>query len=159
VHVVGEDYGRRSQAPSMIVLPDQFRSANTLRQLGEIVYQRPAVELARLNRGVDIDAPFPAGQPVVVPDPDFAALLAARIAADLVVRDDLDPVARRKAAQRLVPVASRHATALDTVLCRLLLIEPAASTAWVGGLAPIVGEPELDGGASAVTDPVRFGPA
>ncbi len=158
LHAVGETYRRRSASRSMIELPDQFRQANTLEMLADVVYQRPAIEFAGLNGGIDTRVALK-DQAVVVPDAELAALFAARIAAELVVRDDLDVGVRRKAAQRLVPIAARHPTALDTVLSRLLLLDPAGSTAQLGALSAAVHPPASDSVASAQTDPLGFGPA
>jgi hypothetical protein len=159
VHV-GDDYPHRPRTTNMIALSDHFLGANTLSALAEVVYQRPEVEFGRLNRNVALGEPLVVGTKVAVPDPGVPALIAARLAAELVARIDLDPVDRRHAAQRLVPVAAHDPTALDTVLSRLLLIDPAASATWHGSLVEVFGEPVLDETVSG--DPQatqKFGPA
>ncbi len=156
LHIVGEEYTHRTPGKSMIELPDHFRAANNLSSLGEVVYQRPVVELARLNPGIDVFEPLPPGTNVVVPDSEFAALLAARISAELIARTDLDVMSRRLALQRLATVAARNRTALDTVLTRLLLVDPNASTGWLDQLAGHVVSLQPP---DPTTDPLAFGPA
>jgi hypothetical protein len=156
VHIVGEEYTHRTPGKSMIELPDYFRGADNLSSLGEVVYQRPVVEFARLNPGIDVVEPLPPDTNVVVPDSEFAALLAARVAAELSARTDLDVSSRRLALQRLVTVAARNRTALDIVLTRLLLVDPDAATGWLDELAGYV--PSFQP-PDPTTDPLAYGPA
>jgi hypothetical protein len=79
-------------------------------------------DFRRLSPDLDADAPLnPDQTPLVpVPDPEFAPLLAARCAAEVLVsephRDE-----RMRLIQRLIPIAAANPTTLDTVLARLLL--------------------------------------
>lgn len=120
LHRVGEQYARRNRDQTSAPLPGWMRDARTLRDLSK-VYSRPLSDFERLNRGLDPDAPLPDGLPVNVPDPGFAPLLACRLSAETLVSPALIDQEKVNLIQRLVPAAASNATALDTVMSRLLL--------------------------------------
>jgi hypothetical protein len=64
---------------------------------------------------------LPNGSLVRIPDPEFAAYMAARLAAEILVQIPADNRSRVQLIGMLVPVAERNPTMLDVVLARLLL--------------------------------------
>lgn len=120
LHRIGEQYARRNEGSTSAPLPGWMREAKTLRDLAK-VYSRPRSEFEHFNRGLDPDASLPDGTPVNVPDPGFAPLLAARLSVEALVSPALIDQEKVNLIQRLVPAAASNATALDTVLSRLLL--------------------------------------
>jgi hypothetical protein len=122
-HRVHEPYATRDPDDRELLSIAPARAAATLEQMVE-VFQRPAVDFLRLNPGRGLAEPLDDGDPVVVPDPGLAPMLAvhlaARALADDALADDRAPLIRA-----LVPVAAVDAVALDTLLSYLLLaIEP-----------------------------------
>jgi hypothetical protein len=89
--------------------------ARTLAQLAE-VYERPLAELERANPDDDGTQEW-----VNIPDPDFAPLLAAHLAAQALATSGLSAAKRAELMQLLVPAAIPNPTALDTVLARPVL--------------------------------------
>jgi len=118
VHVIGEDYGGRREGG----LP-RPPNARTLHELSDL-YHRPLSDFVRLNFefGWQPDDDLPNGAHVRVPDRGLAPLLAARFAAEVLVRPGLAMAEQVRQVQALVPVAAANPTALDTVLSRLLLV-------------------------------------
>ena len=73
----------------------------------------------------DVEGILPVGTVVHVPDPGIAPLIATGLAAQA-MSAALTPADQAATVRRLVPAASRDATALDTLLARLLLLTPGA---------------------------------
>lgn len=122
VHVIGEDFSRRTDEPGKLDLPDSLKKAQTLNQLA-VAYQRPLPEFQQLNKpwASKPDEPIPDRREIKVPDPEFIPLLAARLAAETLVAPGLNPGERVALIKPLVPLALNQFSALDTVLARLLL--------------------------------------
>lgn len=119
LHVVGHTYeGRRPDALSWPLWAANDRSLRALARL----YQRTPDDFVRLNGA---DRPLDFREAIAVPDRGFAPHLAARLAAELLAQAQglpLDADAARLL-RALVPAAVPSATALDTVLARLVLAE------------------------------------
>jgi phage tail protein X len=127
-HIICEGYARRAAHDQMLDVSPEIRGAVTLDQIARHVCQRPVAEVVRLNPGIDPTTPLPPGTEVNLPDPAFAAILAARMAAEaLAQREQLKSECARLI-RKLVPVATPNCTALDTVLARLLLADPPLSS-------------------------------
>ena len=121
-HIVRRRFDQRAQGSDNLPLREDVFAADTLAALATL-YQRPLAEFERLNRHLWLtpQSVLAAETRVNVPDPEFAPLLAARLAAELVIAPITadDKVA---AIQSLVPIAARNPTTLDTVLARLFLV-------------------------------------
>ena len=144
VHVVGESYANRDPGPGSVPLPGSMRDAATLRDIAR-VHERPLSELQRLNEsaGWGPDDPLDQGLEVAIPDPDFTALLAARLSALALTAPGLTPRERTRIVEQLVPIAATNVTALDTTLARLLIAaRPADIGTW--DLAPFLVAPPGD---------------
>ena len=118
LHNVGEAYRQRTVTDAFPM--DKLRNAQTLAELADI-YQRPLADFQRLNPGWQADKALPFDTLVVVPDPGFAPMLAARFAAECEVAPALSAETRITYIQALVPLAVGNPTALDAVLTQLLL--------------------------------------
>ena len=126
LHRVGDNYQHRAASPERLPLPPEMRTAHTVR---EITHVYPRLQAHRkekvlranpeLRRGAD--QAQPEGTQVNIPDPDFAPLLAARLAAEALVAGEFSDSERASMIQHLVPVAVGNRTALDTVAARLLI--------------------------------------
>lgn len=119
LHRVGQGYdGRR---PGGLPSPAQQCSDQNLAAL-QALYQRPWDDFVRLN---DADRPLQPGDEVAVPDPGLLPLIAARMAAEVLALADGAPLSARRLRllRSLVPYALPNATALDTVLARLVLAQ------------------------------------
>jgi len=141
LHCVDHKYEGRGEPPRSFSLPNRVRNAHTLAMLAD-AYQRGLPEFLRLNRGWEPEQPIPAGTPIHVPDPGLAPLLAARLAAETLVAPELSTEERVAVIRSLVPVAAANATALDTVLARLLLVERPVDPAILGRLAELAPMPK-----------------
>ncbi|MBC8086032.1 MAG: hypothetical protein H7Z40_02105 [Phycisphaerae bacterium] len=120
-HVVGEQFTLRSDNAHRLPVPNWARGANTLESLARM-YMRPVADFVRLAANdADASQVLPNGAVVAVPDPDFAPMLAARLAADALAAYTMPLVRRARLIQQLVPLAVRDYTSLDVVLSRLLL--------------------------------------
>ena len=116
LHRRGEAYDQRPKNdPDQFPIPPDVDKATTLAQLAD-VYERPLAEFERVNPDDNGTQEW-----VNVPDPDFAPLLAARLAAEALVIDELTDSKRIELIQLLIPAAVTNPTALDTILARLLL--------------------------------------
>jgi hypothetical protein len=122
LHQVGETYRYRTDGMNKLPLPDWLRRANTLKAIAQ-VYQKSPAELLQVNyeSGWKVDQPLAPGTWVNIPDPGFANLLTARLAAEVLVTSNLLDQERVELIQSLVPLATNNPTVLDTVLARLLL--------------------------------------
>ena len=118
-HLVHEAYRFRNHHDPETLPIAPAREADTLDRLAD-VFQRPAVEFLRVNPGHGLGAVLAPGSVIRVPDPGFAPLLAVHLAARVVAEASLG-VARAGLIRQLVAVASRNATALDSVLGYLLI--------------------------------------
>jgi hypothetical protein len=127
LHTVGEAYLRRAEGTGLL-LPPSLREARTLETLAA-AYRRPLRGFQRVNRGLGVttddelhDGTAGRGATSVnVPDPGFAPLLAARLAAQVLADASLSAGERTSLIRRLVPIAASNPTALDAVLSRLML--------------------------------------
>jgi hypothetical protein len=149
VHIVGERYCGRSDGPNMLALPPGSLAARSLEEIAAEVYGVPLARLETINPGIDprlalslgtapddIQVEIP-GDPadgqdgyVNVPDPGFAAILAARFAAEILGRRAEPHHRAAELIAKLVPIAAANATALDLVLARMLLAsQPLESSA------------------------------
>jgi TIR domain-containing protein/NB-ARC domain-containing protein len=115
LHRVGEKFEFRDPGPHTLPIPPDVLGANTLRALAR-VYRRSPEALLDANPGWELDDSLPAGTEVGIPDPEFIPLLAARLAAEAMGTANATLMI-----QSLAPLAAANATALDTVLARLLL--------------------------------------
>jgi hypothetical protein len=116
-HAVGEPYPFRN-AGGMSVYP--ATSANTAVALAE-VFQRPVVDLLRLNPSYTRSTPIPPGTLVRIPDPGLVPLLAAHLAAR-VVADLAEKAEKTRLLRSLAAVAAINGAALDAVLGYLLAV-------------------------------------
>lgn len=142
VHRVAEDFSERPKNDERIAI-DQVTSATTLTQLARDVFHLPVSAFERLNPGVSRSLPLGPPRTIAVPDPKFAPLLAAYLAARVLVEPALTPDARAALLARLVPIALANPTALDTVLARLVLAMPTDPVAF-GELLEWAPAPEPD---------------
>jgi hypothetical protein len=133
VFVVGEQYEFRPNDENTLPIPHDVRNATTLAAVAKIC-ECSEDGLALLNGSVPRGPDLPPGAEVRHKDPEFAPLLAARLAVE-VLASPMDAERRSPLIQQLVPLAASNTTALDTVLSRLLLAAPA-----VGAIpAPLLG--------------------
>jgi hypothetical protein len=151
LHYIRHAYEGRAGARMTLPLSVELREAATLRQLAEAFKQPlEAFEKLNYDRRVwerlaeiatdsalknlmqenaarawSANAFLDPGVPVLVPDPGFATYIAARLSARALADPELAQLARQdervRIIQKLVPVAGPNATALYTVLSRLLL--------------------------------------
>jgi hypothetical protein len=121
LHVVGEAFQWRRHDSETVPIPMSVLDASTLRGLARDVYHLPLARFELLNPSIGADDTLHAGQEINVPDSKFSAILAARFAADVVIRTVLSKEERGTLLSRLVPAAAPNPTALDTVLYRLVL--------------------------------------
>lgn len=122
LHKIGETYEKRDTTEGKLSLAYDLLEGKSLRQLAE-AYRYPLPEFLRVNHEQhwEPDEMLLNGTMVNVPDHDFAPLLAACFAAEILVHPDLSQKERSQLIQLLVPIARQNPTALDTVLSRLLL--------------------------------------
>lgn len=122
VHEVGFDFFSRPRGQNRVDLPPEMLTARTPGSIA-LTYQVSGNELLRVNEnsGWDLDTNLDKGTEVRIPDPEFLPLVASRLSAEAMVSPGLPRSDRIRALQRLVPVAVRDNTVLDTVLARLLL--------------------------------------
>jgi hypothetical protein len=80
--------------------------------------------LANAEKGLGADDPIPPGSEVNIPDPDFTSLLACRASVEVALSTSYSEDEKRMMLQMLIPVVIMDATALDTILARLLLCLP-----------------------------------
>ena len=129
VHYVLEEFEYRAQDQQQfqaLPIPPLVRDAKTLRQIADAFAYDPEA-LVKVNGwiwvGPDaaLDHELDKGDPVNIPDPEFAPVLAARFAAEALVAEGLAIERRSMIIQRLVRMALPNPTALDTVLGRLML--------------------------------------
>jgi hypothetical protein len=106
----------------MLPLPENLLRARTIKELAK-AYDIPQAEFEQLNQdqGWASDQKLKDGTAVWIPDSEFAAFIAARLAAELVLTPTVPDEKRVALIQGLAPVAARNPTTLDTVLARLLL--------------------------------------
>lgn len=131
VHLVGETFSYRA-GDSMELAPE-LRDAHTLAEIADAFHQ-PVTELARVNPNLPPDDMLAPGTPVNLPDPGFATLLAARLAAAVGAETSMPSEERISLIRPLVPVASANPTALDTVLARLLEVAHPSTAEVLGTL-------------------------
>ena len=104
----------------MEMLPvDDVKNASTLTALAKDVYHLPVSVLINHNPGLDPAKTLETGMEIAIPDPKFAPLLAAYLAALVLVNIPGDQ--RVHLLRQLVPPALANPTALGTVLARLIL--------------------------------------
>jgi hypothetical protein len=112
----------REQGPNKLPLSESLLRGNTLRSLAD-AFRLPLADFIAVNGGHNWgpDTELPDQTWVNVPDPEFAPLVAARLAAEVVAADWLFPEEKRGLIQLLVPPAIHDRTSLDTILSRLVL--------------------------------------
>jgi hypothetical protein len=124
VHRVLEDFAFRNSDRQFqsLPIPETVVRAQTLRQIADAYRRNPEV-LVRVNPWFGIDQMLSRSNDdtVNIPEPDFIPILAARISSAVLAAPGLTDERRRALIQRLVPLTLTNATALDTVLARLLL--------------------------------------
>lgn len=134
LHHRGENYDLRPKNhPGLFPIPPKVQSASTLAQLAD-VYERPLAELERINPDNEDSHEW-----VNVSDPEFAPLLAARLAAETLVIDGLSAAKRVELIQLLIPPAVSNPTVLDTILARLVLAAQRVSALTLDQLVETVG--------------------
>jgi hypothetical protein len=126
LHTVGEKYHHRVDLPTSMPLPDWLQQATALHDIlacYDINGEAAVDVVVKLNPKLPPHAGqvLPVGQHVSIPDPGFAPLLAARLAAEVLRAEELPRRERAWLIQRLAPVAQSNLTALDTVAARLLM--------------------------------------
>ncbi len=134
VHLVQTEYEHRDSEDNSSFPMGVFVTEWRLEGLAEI-YRITYEELAALNPELSRtpEQKLDQGTEVNLSDPEFAPLLAARLAAEVAV-SGLDQRRKRLLIQALVPVALPDRTALDAVLARLLFVArpPAAQLDQLG---------------------------
>lgn len=138
-HRIGEDFQMRDRHdPDKLPLHDKLLNGRTLRDLSD-AFRLPIANFIAANagKGWDADTPLWVGDWVNIPDPEFTALLAARLSAEVAVADWLYPDEKRALIQPLVVTASDDRTAMDTVLARLFLAAVPGDLAMLERLAPL----------------------
>jgi len=151
LHYMNHAYPGRSDPPRAFPLPPRVKDANTLTELAK-AYQRGLPEFLRLNRQWAPDQVIPAGERIYVPDPGLAPWLAARLAAEALVATGLTKPQRADIIRQLVPVATPNATALDSVLARLMLAESPTDPTILAKLAAFVPLPQAVQSTNGKTD-------
>jgi hypothetical protein len=126
LHLIGEEYlGRIAETEDTEQL-ERMLNARSLADI-EAVHDQSLADLVRLNPGLPPYDKLDETTPVLIPDPNLAAQIAAHLAARALALPGADPVHRVQLVQALAPVALANPTALDTVLTLLLY---AAGCAW-----------------------------
>ena len=122
LHIIGEDFPKRERGPDKLPLHQALLHGTSLGILSE-AFRLPLADFLAVNagRGWDASTALPNGTEVNVPDPEFAPLVAARLAVEVAAADWLFPNEKRALIQPLAVAAIHDRTALDTVLARLLL--------------------------------------
>jgi hypothetical protein len=160
-HVIGEAYAHRHEARTATgdglsasgaspvptlddgqMLPVwEATEANSLDRLAD-VFQRPVLEFLRSNPEFGLRATIPRGLTVRVPDPGLAPLLAIHLAARAAGETALG-FRRARLIRSLLPVASRSATAFDTVLGYLLMASDPEDETLLSAVVAELGAPVL----------------
>jgi hypothetical protein len=138
LHVVGETFPLRESDPDKLPLPWVLLQGNTLRALSE-AFHLPLADFVAANAGRawGMDTILPDGTEVNVPDPEFAPLVATRLAAEVAAADWLFPNEKRTLIQSLAPVAIHDRTTMDTILARVLLAAVPGDVALLERLLPL----------------------
>ncbi len=119
-HIVHDDFHARKKSASKVPLRPSLHAANTLQALAD-EFGAPLEQLAVYNPGFAPDQPLQQGTRIFLPDPTFIPLLAARLAGEVMLAEDLFSEDKQPLIQKLVPLTLTDRTCLDTVLARLLL--------------------------------------
>jgi hypothetical protein len=121
-HLVQTEYTYRNQEASGSFPMGAFVLEWHLEGIAEM-FKIPLEELLSINPALakKPEAKLEKGTEVNLPDPEFAPLLASRLAAE-VAGSELGEKKKRSLIQALVPVALPNRTALDAVLGRLLFV-------------------------------------
>jgi hypothetical protein len=129
VHHVLEEFEYRAQDQQhfqALPFPPHIRDARTLGDIARAFDHEPAA-LVKVNGWIwaepdeVLTQELEKGDEVNIPDPEFVPILAARFAAEALMADQWPPERRSLVIQHLVRMALPNATALDTVLGRLML--------------------------------------
>jgi hypothetical protein len=141
LHVVGEKFLLRENSPDKLPLDGALLQGKTLSDLAE-AFRLPLADFVAANagQGWDANTVLTDGTEVNVPDPEFAPLVAARLAAEVAAADWLFPNEKRAMIQSLVMPAHHDRTALDTVLARLLLAAVPGDLDLLERLLPLAGQ-------------------
>jgi hypothetical protein len=119
VHRIGEGFPARTSEEKLPI--DYVRNATTLTVLAKDVFRLPVSALIDRNPLLDPAKILETGTEIAIPDPKFAPLLAARLAAEVLAQPSLSAETRVNLLRKLVPPALANPTALGTVLARLVL--------------------------------------
>jgi len=129
VHLVQEEFEYRAQDQQQfqaLPIPEAALRAATLRDIAAVFDYDPET-LSAVNDWIwaeprdRTDVVLQKNDKVNIPDPDFIPVLTARFAAEALISNGLTADRRSRIIQRLVRLALPNATALDTVLGRLML--------------------------------------
>ena len=138
LHIVGEKFPLREKGPDKLPLDGALLEGKTLSYFAE-AFRLPLADFVAANagKGWDADTLLMDGTEINVPDPEFAPLVAARLAAEVVAADWLFPNEKRAMIQSLVIMAIHDRTAMDAVLARLLLAAASGDLALLERLLPL----------------------
>lgn len=143
IHHVGDKYEDRDPVTT-IPMPDLVLAMNTLKQLA-LAFQRPLDDFQRLNGELlwveDVLSP---GTRVNVPDPGLPPLLAARFTSRALADPALSSLEQQTVIRKLVPAAAADATALDSVLARLVLASRSQDRTMLSGLIELAMRSEAE---------------
>jgi len=143
VHYTGECFADRTLQEEKLPL-DYVTGAATLTVLATEVFHLPVSALINRNPSLDPTRALDAGMKITIPDPKFAPLLAARLAAEVLVQPGISPEMRVNLLRQLVPVALADPTALGTVLARLVLALDSPPLDMLDRLFPLATPPLTD---------------
>ena len=119
-HLVHDRFRGRKKTASKVPLRPSLQAAHTLQALaGE--FGAPLDQLTTYNPEFASDQPLHPGTRVYLPDPTFIPLMAARLAGEVMLADDLFSEDKQPLIQNLIPLTLTDRTCLDTVLTRLVL--------------------------------------
>jgi hypothetical protein len=146
VYFVGDPYTLRGEGPEILKIPNSALAASTLRDIAQSVFAQAVGAFERLNSHIANSlSSLASGTEVFVPDPQFVPLLSARFAAEAVAQRNALGADCGSLIRKLVPLVASNATALDTILARLVLVTkpPAAIVDALAKLAPVEWMSEL----------------
>jgi hypothetical protein len=126
LHRVGDKYQHRAAVSDRLPLPPGMLMAQTVQEITQVypsMRLESEEEILALNPELQglADQALPEGTQINIIDPDFAPLLAARLAAEALAAGGLRDSERASMIQRLVPLSVANRTALDTVAARLVM--------------------------------------
>ncbi|MFC5260570.1 AAA family ATPase [Kribbella qitaiheensis] len=120
-HRVGEQFDLRRRGDHVAM--DAISHVDTIERLALDVFHLPIAALAYANPAHSRSEVLPPDTWVVVPNQSFTPWMATWLSAE-VLSADLSPIDKTSLIARLVPLTLSNATALDTLLARLVGIAP-----------------------------------